>query len=130
MEQISIYLSVGILGIMLFFSFVIAPVIFKSLDEKNARVFIRNIFPYYYSVNLGLCLIAIINYIYLGLIDLEFYLILIIGILFAISNFILMPLINKFRDTNQDNKFKYSHALSVIINLIQIVILIFLLIRN
>ena len=38
MEQISIYLSAGILGIMLFFSFVIAPVIFKSLDEKNAEL--------------------------------------------------------------------------------------------
>ena len=128
MEQISIYLSAGILGIMLFFSFVIAPVIFKSLDEKNARVFIRNIFPYYYSVNLVLCLIAIINLIYLGLIDLEFYLILIIGILFSISNFILMPLINKFRDTNQDNKFKYSHGLSVIINFIQMIILVIILI--
>ena len=128
MEQISIYLSAGILGIMLFFSFVIAPVIFKSLDEKNARVFIRNIFPYYYSVNLVFCLIAIINFIYLGLIDLEFYLILIVGILFAISNFILMPLINKFRDTNQDNKFKYSHGLSVIINFIQMIILVIILI--
>ena len=128
MEQISIYLSAGILGIMLFFSFVIAPVIFKSLDEKNARVFIRNIFPYYYSVNLGLCFIAIINFIYQGLIDLEFYLILIVGILFAISNFILMPLINKFRDTNQDNKFKYSHGLSVIINFIQMIILVIILI--
>ena len=128
MEQISIYLSAGILGIMLFFSFVIAPIIFKSLDEKNARVFIRNIFPYYYLVNLSLCFIAIINYISLGLIDLEFYLILIVGILFAISNFILMPLINKFRDTNQDNKFKYSHGLSVIINLIQMIMLVIILI--
>ena len=128
MEQISIYLSAGILGIMLFFSFVIAPIIFKSLDEKNARVFIRNIFPYYYSVNLGLCLVAITNYIYLGLIDLEFYLILTVGILFAISNFILMPLINNFRDNNQDNKFKYSHGLSVIINLIQMIMLVIILI--
>ena len=33
-EQISIYLTAMILGIMLFFSFVIAPVVFTTLDEE------------------------------------------------------------------------------------------------
>ena len=36
-EQVSIYLTAMILGIMLFFSFVIAPVVFTTLDEDNAR---------------------------------------------------------------------------------------------
>ena len=49
-EQISIYLTSMILGIMLFFSFVIAPVVFTTLDEDNARKFIRRIFPFYYNV--------------------------------------------------------------------------------
>ena len=43
-EQLSIYLIAMILGIMLFFSFVIAPVVFTTLDEDNARKFIRKIF--------------------------------------------------------------------------------------
>ena len=43
MEQISIYLTSIILGIMLFFSFVVAPVTFTALDEENARKFIRKI---------------------------------------------------------------------------------------
>ena len=43
-EQVSIYLTAMILGIMLFFSFVIAPVVFTTLDEDNARKFIRKIF--------------------------------------------------------------------------------------
>ena len=38
-EQISVYLTSMILGIMLFFSFVIAPVVFTTLDENNARKF-------------------------------------------------------------------------------------------
>ena len=38
----------GVLGIMLFFSFVVAPIGFKSLNEKSYRKFIRKIFPYYY----------------------------------------------------------------------------------
>ena len=43
-EQMIIYLISMILGIMLFFSFVIAPVVFKTLNEENARKFIRRIF--------------------------------------------------------------------------------------
>ena len=37
--QLSILLSSIVLGIMLFFSFVVAPITFKSLNEENARVF-------------------------------------------------------------------------------------------
>jgi large-conductance mechanosensitive channel len=36
-EQASIYLTAMILGIMLFFSFVIAPVVFTTLDENEKQ---------------------------------------------------------------------------------------------
>ena len=127
-EQLSIYLSCIILGIMLFFSFIVAPVTFSSLNEENARIFIRKIFPYYYTVNLIISLIVLLCLIYLGIYNLKFYLILLISILFAFSNFILMPLINKFRDSKEDKKFKYSHFLSVIINFVQMIFLIIILI--
>jgi len=55
-------------------------------------------------------------------------LILVVAILFAISNYLLMPMINKFRDENQNKKFKYLHFTSVVFNFVQIIILIFLLI--
>ena len=129
-EQLSIYLSCIILGIMLFFSFVVAPVTFSSLNEENARIFIRKIFPYYYTVNLIISLIVLLCLIYLGIYNLKFYLILLISILFAFSNFILMPLINKFRDSKEDKKFKYSHFLSVIINFVQMIFLIIILIER
>ena len=127
-EQLSIYLYCIILGIMFFFSFIVAPVTFSSLDEENARIFIRKIFPYYYIVNLIISLIVLLCLIYLGIYNLKFYLILLITILFAFSNFILMPLINKFRDSQEDKKFKYSHFLSVIINFVQMIFLIIILI--
>ena len=127
-EQISINLTAMILGIMLFFSFVIAPVVFTTLDENNARKFIRKIFPFYYKVNLGLSLILLLTFLFMSRLGIDFYLILIIVILFATSNYILMPLINKFRDEKQDKKFKYSHFISVIINFIQMIFLVFLLI--
>ena len=127
-EQISIYLTAMILGIMLFFSFVIAPVVFTTLDEDNARKFIRRIFPFYYNVNLGLSLIVLLIFLFLSKLGLDFYLILAITLLFATSNYLLMPLINKYRDEKQDKKFKYSHFLSVVINFIQMIFLVVLLI--
>ena len=127
-EQISIYLTSMILGIMLFFSFVIAPVVFTTLDDENARKFIRRIFPFYYNVNLVISFIVLVTFFFLSKFGIEFILILTITILFAISNYYLMPLINKYRDEKQNKKFKYSHFISVLINFIQMIFLVFLLI--
>ena len=127
-EQVSIYLTAMILGIMLFFSFVIAPVVFTTLDEDNARKFIRRIFPFYYNVNLAISFIVLLLFLFLSKLGVDFYLILIITILFAISNYLLMPLINKYRDEKQDKKFKYSHFISVVINFVQMICLVFLLV--
>ena len=127
-EQVSIYLTAMILGIMLFFSFVIAPVVLTTLDEDNARKFIRRIFPFYYNVNLAISFIVLLLFLFLSKLGVDFYLILIITILFAISNYLLMPLINKYRDEKQDKKFKYSHFISVVINFVQMICLVFLLI--
>ena len=127
-EQISIYLTAIILGIMLFFSFVIAPVVFTTLDEENARKFIRRIFPFYYNVNLGLSLIVLLTFLLLSKFGFDFYLILSITLLFATSNYLLMPLINKYRDEKQDKKFKYSHFISVVINFVQMLFLVIMLI--
>ena len=93
-EQVSIYLTAMILGIMLFFSFVIAPVVFTTLDEENARKFIRRIFPFYYNFNLGICLIVILLFVIISKTGVDLYLILAVTILFFFSNYFLMPLIN------------------------------------
>ena len=127
-EQVSIYLISMILGIMLFFSFVIAPVVFTTLDEDNARKFIRRIFPFYYNVNLTISIVILLIFLFLSKLGVDFYLILLITILFATSNYLLMPLINKYRDEKQDKKFKYSHFISVVINFVQMICLVFLLV--
>ncbi|MDC3069306.1 DUF4149 domain-containing protein [Candidatus Pelagibacter sp.] len=127
-EQVGIYLTSMILGIMLFFSFVIAPVVFTTLDEDNARKFIRRIFPFYYNVNLGISLIVLLTFIFLNKLGIDFYLILAICVLFATSNYLLMPLINKYRDEKQDKKFEYSHFISVLINFVQMILLVLLLV--
>ena len=127
-SQISTYMVSMVLGIMLFFSFVVAPVTFTVLDEENSRKFIRKIFPYYYNVNLVISFLILFFYVILKTFSLNFYLILTVVILFALSSYILMPLINKYKDENQDKKFKYSHFISVVINFIQMIFLVIILI--
>ena len=127
-NQVITYLSSAILGIMIFFSFIIAPVTFTALNEENARKFIRKIFPYYYTVNLAISISVLICFIIMKIFSLDFYLILSVAVLFAVSNFVLMPLINKFRDEKQDKKFKQSHFVSVVINFVQMIFLVIVLI--
>ena len=126
--KLSVYMTSVIFGIMLFFSFVVAPVTFTALNEENARKFIRKIFPYYYNVNLAISSFVLIFFIFLKIFSLDFYLILSVAVLFAVSNFVLMPLINKFRDEKQDKKFKQSHFISVVINFVQMILLVIVLI--
>ena len=116
------------LGMMIFFSFVLAPMIFKILDAENAGKFVRKIFPYYYFVNLVFLLIAIILFLVISLISIKFYITLALAISFIFAQFILMPLINKLKDKNEEKKFKYAHGTSVAINFIQMLGLIYLLI--
>ena len=127
-SQISTYMVSMVLGIMLFFSFVVAPVTFTVLDEENSRKFIRKIFPYYYTANLLISFLVLIFFVIQRTFSLNFYLISTVTILFALSNYILMPLINKYKDENQDKKFKYSHFISVVINFIQMIFLVIILI--
>ena len=87
--QIVYYLTSIVLGAMLFFSFIVAPTTFKVLDENFARKFIRRIFPLYYSFCLIVLLITCNIYFFFSILNYEFYIILILTILFAISLFVL-----------------------------------------
>ena len=116
------------LGMMIFFSFVLAPMIFKILDAENAGKFVRKIFPYYYFVNLIFLTIATVIFFFTSSLGIDFYITLTLVLSFIFAQFLLMPLINKLKDNNQEKKFKYAHGLSVLINFVQMIGLIYLLI--
>ena len=110
-EQIIMNLVSLVLGVMLFFSFVLAPMIFKVLPPDNASVFVRAIFPYYYLVNLLILSIISFFYIYYKTFVLDFYLILISALLFFFNLIYLMPKINKYKDQQNEKGFKISHLI-------------------
>ena len=117
------------LGMMIFFSFVLAPMIFKILDPENAGKFVRKIFPYYYFVNLVFLSVAVVLFFIVSSFSINFYITLALVFSFVFAQFILMPLINRLKDNNQEKKFKYAHGFSVVINFVQMILLIYLLIR-
>ena len=71
------------LGMMIFFSFIVAPVIFKVLSAKDAGKFVRKIFPYYYIVNLSFLLVVVGLFFSISSIGFDFYITFTIVILFA-----------------------------------------------
>ena len=111
------------LGIMLFFSFVIAPSIHKFLPTQQSGPYIRRLFPIYYIINGALALGSLIAIASLGIFNAIFYANLIVLALFALSYFYLMPAINK-QKLKTSRKFKILHGSSVAVNFAQIILLI------
>ena len=111
------------LGIMLFFSFVIAPTVHKFLPTAQSGPYIRKLFPIYYILNAALALGSLIAIAYLRVFNAIFYANVIILVLFALCYFYLMPTLNK-QKTKDNRKFKIMHGISVAINIVQIFLLI------
>ena len=116
-----------VLGSMLFFSIAIAPKIFTVLSNEEAGKFVRSIFPTYYKYNGLQYLILTILMLYTEKSGNILYISILILFLFIFSNYLLMPLINKSRDVNNQRRFKILHLMSVIINFLIIIFSIILL---
>ena len=119
----------ALFGGMVFFSFVMAPLIFSKLPADAAGTFIRQVFPVYYLVMGSLAALALalllmaagtawsINVALLGVVTLGFLL----------ARQFLMPRINLHRDrqlsgdARAGSRFKALHAASVAVNLGQMV---------
>ena len=115
------------LSFMIFFPLVVATSVFKVLDEKQSSKFLRIFFPKYYLFGFVLSLIGLILSIYYeNKSSILIFLLITIGFIF--SRQVLMPMINKAKDLNNENKFNKLHTFSVFINFLQIIGCMFLLI--
>ena len=110
-------------GVIVFFSFVVAPITFITLDIENAGKFIRRLFPFYYGFNLFCLILSLL----IALVDRSFavryHIVILCVILFLFALFYLMPKINKYRDSSNERMFKITHRLSVVINYAQLILL-------
>ena len=110
-----------LLGGLIFFSGLVAPSVFTSLDEKNARIFLRGIFPKLYlfagifSLFISLILFFINNFLSF------IYFIITIGYFY--SRQFLMIKINEASDQKNQKEFKKLHRFSVLIFIVQILLM-------
>jgi hypothetical protein len=124
MYGITVLISIWI-GVIVFFSAIIAPTVFKTLDEKSAGVFLRAFFPKYYlfAIVIGLAALASIMIFNIEMSNILYIAIVSMTILSIISRF-MIPIINNARDMGEKGKQKFNrlHALSVSLNVITLVI--------
>ena len=125
--QIINFLIPFLVGSLIFFSIVVAPNVFISLDEISARKFIRSIFPklYLYAFLISITIAFLI--FYNGIIFSVLFFLVSFGFLF--SKIFLVKWINDVSDIKQKTskqikKFKILHSLSVLIFITQIVCMI------
>ena len=108
-------------GTIIFFSAVVAPTVFKSLDEKDAGVFLRAFFPKYYIFGIVLGVISIIYLLFSPVHSHLLYSIIAMTVLTILGR-MSIPIINKARDTNNEQAFKRYHLISVMMNVLTLVI--------
>ena len=114
-----------LVGVIVFFSSVIAPTVFSSVDEKNAGLFLRAFFPKYYIFGIIIILLALLSAILLepAFNLLELSMILTILAAFVISR-LMIPSINKARDMGESAKKKFDrlHMFSVMLNFLALIV--------
>ena len=117
-----------LLGAMLFFPSVVAPVVFTSLLEAQAGAFLRSMFPRYYAFMIALSLLFLVandEYAYQAAIVCLF-----VGLSTLWVRQWLLPRINTARDAQlagdveAGRRFDRDHKLSVGINMVQLVLLV------
>jgi len=123
MIMITSYLISGMVGIMLFFTVVVAPTVFKVLPVEWSSKYVRNFFPKYYA---SLGTITAIS-AFTAPESLSKILLAICAVLFAFSLFYLTGKINNAKDAGQAKQFHRLHGASVVINLFQLAVFIYLL---
>ena len=108
-------------GVIVFFSAVVAPTVFKSLEERDAGVFLRAFFPKYYIFGIILGVLSFSVLMIMPISSLLNYAIVAMTLLTLFGR-MSIPIINKARDTGDEAGFKRYHFISVMMNVMTLII--------
>ena len=111
--NLEVIISGTICGIILLQTSVIAPSVFKYLDQNQTRDLLRAIFPKFFLFILFLGILSLI----IGLINqIQFDVQIIIGtitVMLSLLCYFIIPATNEAKDKNDQKKFKLLHKISV-----------------
>jgi hypothetical protein len=112
-------------GSIIFFSAIIAPTVFKVLDEKSAGLFLRAFFPKYYIFGLIMGLLSLVLIFLLSIPTNTMLLaLLIVMIALTVTSKLMIPVINAARDMGEAGvrRFKKLHTISVMLNVLTLIV--------
>ena len=133
METLALYVVAATLGAMLFFAVGVAPTVFRALPIEQAGLFLRTLFPRYY-----LALIVgsgVAGGLWISSAPMAAAICLLIAGSTLWIRQRLVPRINQLRDAELAGdaaagaRFAALHRVSVIINMVQLLTLVFLLLK-
>ena len=110
----ALLIASSILGIMLFVSFVLLPIVFVTLSKEMAGGLVRKLFPVYHVVLFLASQVAGLLAFTPHLKPIAF----LCGLIFALHFVFLTPAVNRASDTGNASRFKMLHRLSVLVNVI------------
>ncbi len=125
-----LFLSSAYLGLGAFFSFFVAPTLFRVLDTSQAGKVVEKVFPVYFSIGLAVSLISVIfgnrvNKVYL-------IVALIAVLIVGAQLFFINPYAHSLKGTDY-KMFLKVHGLSMTLNLLHLIlvaVLCFILIKK
>ena len=122
-HTIAAFLNAMCLGTMLFFAFVVTPVVFRTLAGETRTKFLSTIFPVYYRSLAGMSAVAGMLLFYRA----EGWILLIVAGGFLFADLVLRPHIDANRnghyagDPAASGRFRRLHRSSLLINLAQMI---------
>ena len=126
LTQISDLITAANVGIMLFFSVAVAPTIFMVLPSEWSAAYVRKFFPkYFLFLGITSAIAAALHSLPLAQLSLG-----LCAVVFFFSVFWLTPRINLARDNKQTKTFNRLHYTSVGLNLVQLAVMIWLLVKS
>jgi hypothetical protein len=127
MLDVALVLTALLFGGMTFYSFGFAPVLFRQLPMEQVRPLLRGTFPYYYLAVIGLGALAAAVSAPTDMLAGALLGAIVVSTLYARQ--ILMHQINAATDRGDKTAFAWLHGLSVAIQLVQIGLAVWALLR-
>ena len=115
-DSVSAFLSGLISGIVILQSFVIAPTVFSVFSETEARTFLRAIFPKFF-LYIGLVSLTSLCFSLITKLDGWITALGAFSLAAAVTSYLLIPTLNRFRDSGDTIRFKVLHTFTVILTI-------------
>ena len=121
-NKVPYLISAIIIGLIIYQSGFIAPSINKIIDKDNASIYLRFIWPKFFLIIAFLSLVTFIIFYFTDETQLYPKYLSLGSFILMISSYLLIPLINNARDSENNSLFFYLHLLSMIFTLITLII--------